>query len=532
MAEIQTPPDTSDAKSLECLKQNRTTFENLVERALSCERRKLWLEAAVNAQVAAEYAWHNHCGLFFSPELEALGRRLSVFVAQTKTTRSKGARRKVLHVLTHAVKTGGHTRLAWRWAQQDQSSEHSFALVRQGRFELPRVFVKMIRQGIQVLRLNRAGSLFDWAAALRACALEADFVVLHTHPSDIVPLLALSHIGVPVIIVNHADHVFWLGSSLAWVVANIRDSGLELSFKRRDVPVERNVIVPIPLQFTERQWTRDRAKQQLGLPKDCVVLLSIASAYKFAAIENLDFLRLTGKVLEQHPNVVVLVVGPTAEGRWVDWMKQFSGRAFAIGPTTDLSMFHQAADIYLDSIAFASLTSALETVLYGVPFVSFCPVVGADVLFTDDPGLDSALFRCANEVEFLGRISRLVDDDDLRDSLGNTLLGALQKSRSESEWQKQVELAYNSAEKLGPPDLEELQGSINDEPEVIDIWLERFLRISQVSKGMGTAWRGHVRLLPFQVRLRTCFDPQIALPYQYLLPERLAVALERHLRPK
>ena len=68
------------------------------------------------------------------------------------------------------------------------------------------------------------------ARNLRAIArFNADMVILHHGGHDLVPLLAFATTNLPpVAVLNHADHVFWLGSSITDMVVNQPRAGARL----------------------------------------------------------------------------------------------------------------------------------------------------------------------------------------------------------------------------------------------------------------------------------------------------------------
>ncbi len=77
-------------------------------------------------------------------------------------------------------------------------------------------------------------------------------VVLHVHPFDVTrPIMAFSAWPdrPPTILMNHADHAFWLGVSCSDVVATIRPAAAALATERRGVDPDRVVELPIPAPF-------------------------------------------------------------------------------------------------------------------------------------------------------------------------------------------------------------------------------------------------------------------------------------------
>jgi hypothetical protein len=114
---------------------------------------------------------------------------------------------------------GGHTALARRWVTLDRSGDHhAVVLTLQPADAVESKLARAVAAtGGSVLSLAGEGGLLRRAARLRQLATEsADVVVLHAHQWDVVPSLAFAAAGgPPVLLLNHADHPFWLGTAIA-----------------------------------------------------------------------------------------------------------------------------------------------------------------------------------------------------------------------------------------------------------------------------------------------------------------------------
>lgn len=288
-----------------------------------------------------------------------------------KPTRSKTS---WLHVFTAAYEIGGHTALATRWILADDSNDqHSLLLTSQSFDEVPENLVEAVRQkNGEIWALGRKESLLDRAYRLREIAWnQADIVVLHIHMWDIIPSIALGvPNGPPVVLLNHADHTFWVGSRIADKVVSIRDSGQRFTQNWRGVC--RNAYLPLPLKqpSLSKETTRESTRKSLEIPFDAVIFLTIGTSFKYIPINNLSFLELTEKLLEELPNAYLVAIGPNDTD--VDWAKlsrAASGRVRALGPKPDLDDYFSAADVYLEGFPFGSLTALLEAGLAGLPYV-------------------------------------------------------------------------------------------------------------------------------------------------------------------
>jgi glycosyltransferase involved in cell wall biosynthesis len=437
------------------IQKNFEEFSSLVAQAKDLVQRGKYNEAAAYADIAASYAFRRHCGIFVSPELEhvllTIGKKaITSSHRPSKKTLLPEKPMRILHVATSVWDIGGHSRMLWRWIEQDTNRSHSVVLTRQSLGDVPKVFIDTVFKSHGKIHLlqKTIGSLISWAKRLREIAATVDLVVLHTM-EDIIPIIAFANKeqSPPVIFVNHADERIWLGVGVSDVVANLRDSGMGLSKKRRGIEAERNALLPIILSPISRTLSRAEAKRQLGLPDDSIVLLSIARALKYKPINGISFADAHVALLKEHHQALLLVVGPGDSENWSVAIEQTQGRIKVFGQTQDTSIFYQAADIYVDSFPWISNTSLLEAGSYGTPLVSrypysndACEIFGADM-----PGLTGNLIRALNLEDYTAALSRLIEDKDFRLSLGEATRKKIVETHIGNNWQSFLEELYSRA---------------------------------------------------------------------------------------
>jgi hypothetical protein len=225
--------------------------------------------------------------------------------------------------------------------------------------------------------MDRTQPMLTRARLLRELAYaEADVVVLHVHPHDVLPNVAFGIPGgPPVVYVNHADHEFWVGGAVADLVLDIRESGQEWTRINRDIP--RTEILPIPLEedplllagADKIQALRGEVRKTFGIGADDFLFLTIGSARKYEPMHGLSFLEAAEEILQRCPNAKLLAVGPRPTGEWQAVSQRTGGRLLAIGNQSDLGRFHAAADLYLEGMPAGSLTALLEVCLGGLACV-------------------------------------------------------------------------------------------------------------------------------------------------------------------
>lgn len=414
--------------------------------------------AAALAQIAARYTFAGYVGLFGSHRLERLllelGRQIPA-APPPATQRQNGNRRHILHVLSYGRPVGGDARCAWRWIQEDSNNRHSVVITTQadvnGIYELPEVLKESAEKSGGFLRTLIASTTnhLEQARELRMLCQEADIVVLHLFPYDIVPVLALAAgcDSVKTIFVNHADHAFWVGAGVSHVIAHLRKQPPQFSEKRRGLNPERCAVLPIPLVHAPPSVTREEAKRALGYAPDSVVLLTIASPFKYSSPGRVGFLDLVAPVMAQFPKAVLIAVGPEAKDAWQAASVQTQGRIVPLGTRWDTNLFYAAADIYLDSVPFSSTTSLLEAGSHGTPLLGYrLPEAELALLGPGAPGFEETIQLASDVESYRALLSRLISDAELRRQVGQRTRSGILSLHTGRKWVDAAHELYAKAE--------------------------------------------------------------------------------------
>ena len=326
-------------------------------------------------------SWNGyHPGFYQSPEIENMllecANKLTVEDCSIKDKDSK--KRKVLHVLSEGYPTGGHTRLAKNWIKSDTDSIHSLVTTWQMGSSPKWLLDEIKKSGGWIFSLDTVSDKnVERAAKLRKLAYEwADVVVLHIHPMDPIPIMAFGiDEGPPIIYMNHADHVFWIGVSIADLVVDLRPSGQNLTLTRRCC--KNSCILPIPLQ-AKKSINRNEVRQKYKINENETVILTIASFYKFRSINNHKFINFIKDIVNKVDNCRAYIVGPDDTGKWHDVNVETNGKVKALGVVEEIEEFYEMADVYLESFMMGSMTSLLDASKYGLPIIKFknnhCPM--------------------------------------------------------------------------------------------------------------------------------------------------------------
>jgi glycosyltransferase involved in cell wall biosynthesis len=365
------------------LVQNRKLFEKAVSRAQIALRNGKLNSTIAWAQIAADFAFYKHPGFYTSEILESLlievanrlheQREVRNIEKKICTENTMASKKRVLHVMTEGFGYGGHTRLVSAWIKNTAETTINSVVTTAQQAPLPDDLASSIAE---------SGGWYQSLAAFSSSPLTrsfllrqfsqnwADVVILHVHPCDAIPIVAFGVAeGPPIVFLNHADHAFWLGSSVTDVLANLRPSGQKIALNRRGV--RNSKILPIPLLKVNPTSNYATNRKRLGIKEDKIVLLTVGDEFKYEPFGGYDFLSVMEKLLRRNPAVVLFVVGPRRIGRWAEVSARVGGRIKIMGTLnwSELQAFYACADIYVEGFPVGGLTAMLEAGARGLPII-------------------------------------------------------------------------------------------------------------------------------------------------------------------
>lgn len=363
--------------------EHQKQFRRIVQKADNSYRRGDFESAIIWTQIAAHFAWERHPGCYFDLTLESILTQISNQIREKAALSNLGKRLlpsktpgklNVLHVISGCRGLGGHTLVITGWIK-NTSKESVHNIVATSQYEpLPDELTSLAIQtgGLCPQLAQHASNVIDRSLLLRELKNQVDLVVIHAHPHDAVPNLAFGiKGGPPILFLNHADDVFWLGVSVSDMVLDLHPSGQSQTLNRRHARTSK--ILPIPLNQPPKAIGYEQARQKLGISPDTVVLLTVARECKYSPVGTHDFIAIHKKTVKRHSNVLLIAVGPENRGRWAAASIASEGKIKPVGGITwqELHSFYASADIFLDSFPTGTGTAFLEAAMRGIPTIGF-----------------------------------------------------------------------------------------------------------------------------------------------------------------
>jgi hypothetical protein len=313
------------------------------------------------AQHYGSLCWAINIGVYDNTDIERhlIGRAATEMGVDVQ---SKEPVHDTLHIISEPLVTGGHTRLMEKLASMHDSRPD--VLISRGgslkAIEKVSCYFERVHQVRDLPVLERVRSMVKIIAGYQR-------IVLHIHPDDILAVVAC---GIDrnrgrgtYYFVNHADHGFSYGSTIA-------DVYFELSSYGRRVDEHKNIIgkkafLGIPVSLPKGEV--DVYKQQAH--HDDLVFLTAGSDIKFKPRKGEDIRPLVEQLLRAYPKSKMIVLGanPLTNMWWWKIKLEFRKRISIVGhlPYEQYSEVVKRADYYIDSHPFPGGTAFAEQLLAG-----------------------------------------------------------------------------------------------------------------------------------------------------------------------
>ena len=387
-----------------------------------------------------------------------------------------------LHVLKEAFAFGGHTAMAARWIKTDSDDRvHSVVLLSQQQSPPVELVQAVSESGGEIFIADRRSAPLRQAAWLRELARNhADYVILHVDTTNLIASIAFGkEIGPPVLMVNHAAHIFWVGVSAPDVIVNCHGSRLEEHWTKVHRGAKNCATIPIPLLEAgpsapaqpDRLERKSRAREIIGVPEESILIMTVGASYKYKPFGKIDFLKTCQEILEAVPSAYILAAGVINDDRWRDASNKLGHRLRALGSLSqnDIAILHQASDIYIEGFPIGSITALLEAGLQGLPAV-LAPAECPPPYSSDGVSLDHTLERPDCLEKYKLEVVRLCGNPAERISTGARLRDAILAHHTGAGWKRYLENALQAL----PPEhrVYPIRAPLRTPPAIYEYWSE------------------------------------------------------------
>lgn len=394
------------------LEENRALYQALIDQ-MQAEEDLIQKEQIARQAIA--FATKNVTGYYSSSAIEKVYLQLAQSLSVEELSDSCSSN-STLHVVTQCYDTGGHSRVIERWLTEALGEEKSSVFYSEpplaGVQINQRIEALVKKSGGQVYSSSESADMFQNAQLLRDISSGYQRVIVHVHMHDTLPLLAygVADFKTTVFHYNHADHLFWVGISVADVILETRTWGKLLTsrFRGRDD----SVVLGIPQSRMDSNVNVDKkhARTKLGLPPNAKIIVSAASSHKYQVSSKINYIEMIAEILDRVPHSIFYCIGP-CEGVsiWKSTMRRYAKQIVLMDEVSHekLCLFFRASDLCLDSYPLAGGTTMLDVLTIGCPFLSLKSPAGQ---------LDSLIHSpayCDTKEQLVDKaLSLLLSDDD------------------------------------------------------------------------------------------------------------------------
>ncbi len=347
-----------------------------------------------------------------------------------------------LHVMTTGYSTGGHTRVVERWiSNAPEIQNHSVVILSPNDAKMSVLENNVKFKKGKCFYFDNSLSEKDKALKLRKLALNYEYIILHTHMEDVIPLIAFGteKFTRPVLLYNHASLMFWIGKSISDLVLDIVNED-EITKSKRNIKNTFFLGVPSK-EIVYSTPDKKELRKKLGIPVDKKIIISSGSIQKYCIINNDSYADIIKKLIDE--NTYCYIIGiPKDDKYWKKIEQETMGHIVPLG-YVDFNNgyldYLSCADLYIDSYPMTGGTTMIDVISRGVAAIS---------LKTVDIQLDyfsSSSAYCNDKSEFILKGKKILNDKKYAKKIIDELQQSLEKYQSVIEWNKRI---YKMLEKV------------------------------------------------------------------------------------
>ncbi len=412
--------------TIDTINKNIQKYEQLLKEFRHTSTKQAKLFKACNLLY---FLTHKGTGRYVDEELEeyfcSLANEIDV---ELKPNYNKN---KVLHVVTEAYATGGHTRVMERWVHNTNHIYENHIAILNQQAKLPLSTKDLVAsENLHILPPNIP--LLEKAKELRVLASDCAYIVLHIHMYDPISTIAFGtkKFTRPIIFFNHADHMFSIGMSIADIVAELSESRLKSTKNYRGC--SRTAFIGIPTELVHKKHiSKHEARKKLGIDPNKKIVMALGSAHKFFEFQGNSLLNFIAPIIERDDTIMYFIgLDENALGNNINTEK--IKILPAVDYTTEYFYYLKIADVILDTWPMGGGALIIDATLCDVP------VLALNAPFEKFDFITSAEAFCKTPQEFIQKINQVLDEP----MYGEKLLVELQKnleSLSVDAWTKRLE---------------------------------------------------------------------------------------------
>jgi glycosyltransferase involved in cell wall biosynthesis len=414
------------------LLENKEYFLKTVKIAKLLYKEKKHNDCLLYIERLSYSAWYNFPGYYTSNAIESIIRNIaSKTLKFTKQKTAESGQDKTLHIFSEISYVGGHSKLIFSWIENDKNSSHYLLSTWQDQQQVSEIAESYnYKINNNLFAFEKDLNILEKAQKIIETLENNDFrrIVLHIHPHDVIPSMVFSSemLQYPVFFLNHAEHTYWLGAPVIDFLLQIRESNLIKDSKNRNIPVEDQFFLPIPVDesFTLKKTERKTFH-----------ILSIGRESKYEPNETYNFYEAALKIVEKFENVVFTIVGISDMNE--NRKKYQHERLILVHPTREINKYIEDADLYLEGFPIPSFTSLLEPAMAGMPFVLHYDPASVYKVFDDKK--EEGIFYPESLTEWHQEVERIITDETYRKKISDLQQNYLKKYFSAEAWSSQLE---------------------------------------------------------------------------------------------
>ncbi|MEN4945946.1 hypothetical protein [Pseudomonas proteolytica] len=319
-------------------------------------------QALTLARAYGNLLWFADVGIHDAPLVEADLIERCLSMADTNSVAASNERGGVLHVVSEPFMTGGHTRLMEKLASM-HAEPVDLLISRQATPDAKAQVCRFFADTKVVSATFPVDALTEMVCLLSSY----EKAVLHIHPDDILVVIACGVAkrisGLEVFFVNHADHVFSYGSSVADYYFELSGHGCRFDLTKHIQG--RKSFLGIPLNIPNGKMAVDfKPAKQAPL-----LFISAGSDIKYKPRKGFSIFKLVARILDDYPTSTFMVIGTDVKKAFWWWPLKFKYRSrLSIRAHLDFQEYSELvsrADFYVDSHPLPGGTAFAEQFVRG-----------------------------------------------------------------------------------------------------------------------------------------------------------------------